>query len=87
MIYTYRCTSCQHTFEKMLSMARMEEPEGEPCPACVALEVKQIISGASTYAFMAPDQLGRNKPPRDWTDWLGNLKKKNPGAADFNTHR
>jgi len=88
MIYSYRCKTCKHEFERMLSMARQDEPEGEPCPECKAEgTVESFISHGQTIAFMDPVRAGLQKPSTDWTNWLGNLKKKNPGCPDFNTFR
>ena len=86
--YTYRCQECDHEFEKLLSISRMEEPEGEPCPSCSKDgTIKQGISRQTSIAFMDPVRAGFQKPSTDWTNWLNNLKKKNKGCPDFNTFR
>lgn len=88
MIYSYRCGACKHEFERILSMARMEEPEGEPCPECKeGGQVKSFISSGQSIAFMDPVRAGFQKPSSDWTNWLNKLKKKNVGCPDFNTFR
>lgn len=90
MIYSYRCGACKHEFEKMLSMARQQEPEGEACPnteCSLVGQVKSFISSGQTIAFMDPVRAGFQKPSGDWTNWLNNLKKKNKGCPDFNTFR
>lgn len=83
-IYTYECSACGHRFEKMNRLAHRLDPESEPCSQCSKSEVKQII--VTRFERMAPDQLGRIKPPQDWRDFLSALKKNNPGCSDFNTY-
>lgn len=34
--YDYRCTECDHTFEKDMPMADRDVPCTEPCPKCGA---------------------------------------------------
>jgi putative FmdB family regulatory protein len=86
-LYSYRCPACKEEFEKQLKMAEMEVPEGEPCPACGAGGVFSFISMGQKVAFMDPVRAGFQKPSTDWCNYLNVLKKKNPGAPDFNTFR
>lgn len=87
MIYSYRCAACKHEFERILSMARLEEPEGEPCPECTAGPVSSFISTGQSIAFMDPVRAGFKKPSEGWSNFLNGLKKQNPGCPDFNTFR
>jgi len=85
-LYDYHCKSCDHVFEKQLKIAEMNQPLEEPCPECNKEgEMEKVVGG--NYAFMNPEQLGRNKPSQGWTDWLNLLKKQTPNSADFNTFR
>lgn len=85
--YTYRCENCNHTFEKFLSIARMDEPTEDDCPECSQKHIQRIISSETSIRFMDPVRAGFVKPSSDWTSWLNQLKKKNKGCPDFNTFR
>lgn len=79
--YDYRCGSCGHEFDKILSIARMQEPESEACPDCGATEVKQFIAGWSKNCFVTSEQLGRKKAPEDFRHFMNTIKKKNRGST------
>jgi len=45
--YDYRCTKCEHEFEKQLLIVDRQKPLNEPCPACGKKKsVVKIIMGA-----------------------------------------
>jgi putative FmdB family regulatory protein len=44
-IYEYRCTSCEETFEELVSASANASP---PCPACGAAEAKRLFSMFAT---------------------------------------
>ena len=44
-IYEYACTSCDHDFELLRPMSRMDEPT--PCPECSSKAKRQISMFAS----------------------------------------
>lgn len=44
-IYEYACTSCEHSFELLRPMRRMDEPT--PCPECNANSARQFSVFAS----------------------------------------
>lgn len=45
--YEYRCTSCQHEFEKV---QKMSETPGAPCPECGAPS-ERLLSGGAGLLF------------------------------------
>lgn len=45
--YAYRCSKCENTFEKFLSIANRKEPEQEACPKCNENNcIEQTLTGA-----------------------------------------
>ena len=43
-IYEYRCSDCEHTFEKL---QQLSDPDPEECPGCGSGEVGRLISRSS----------------------------------------
>lgn len=43
--YDYRCTQCEHTFERVLKIAEMNFPVCKPCPECGDDTVEKYITG------------------------------------------
>jgi len=41
--YEYKCASCGHTFEKMLSVDNRNEPVKEECPSCGEKAIEIVI--------------------------------------------
>lgn len=48
-LYSYKCESCGHDFDKQLKIAEMNLPESEPCPNCSATTVKKYIAGLGGF--------------------------------------
>lgn len=82
-LYQYRCEECNHEFEMFRRMSEYKLACEEPCPECSAMSVVQVIN--THFELMAPDQVGRVKPTASWREHLRNIKKRNPGSADFKT--
>lgn len=85
--YNYKCSNCNHEFEKFLKISEMNIPLEQPCPECNTENfISKIISAVKT-SYLCPDQTGKVKPPQEWTDFLNKLKKNSKGCSDFNTFR
>ena len=83
--YEFKCDSCNHYFERRLSMADFKLPESEPCPKCNELTVKKIILPANFILNPQPKTGRFARPDGDWCSFLKQVKKNNPGS-DFNTY-
>lgn len=75
--YDYGCLDCEHSFDKILPISKMYEPESEPCPNCGKEgTVKKIItSPAVHYTFMGGTVQGSSKTPEGFKDRLREMKK------------
>lgn len=49
--YDYKCSECNHTFEKSSKIADRKVPETEPCPACQKLAVQHVILTANPHSY------------------------------------
>jgi len=78
-IYDYKCSSCEHEFERILSISRRNEPIENECPNCLEKTVTMKISG--DFKSVQPEF----KPPKDFNKFLTKLKKNTKNAADFRT--
>lgn len=64
-VYEYRCTACGHELDRLLPMARADEPG--PCPVCEGdldrrfsrVAVRYTSWGFSRTDGMVPDRPGR----------------------------
>lgn len=43
-IYAYRCTACEHAFDRL---QKMSDPDPENCPLCAAAAVKRQLTAPS----------------------------------------
>lgn len=77
--YVFQCKTCEHSFERLLKIANMDEPLSENCPECGKPSVQRIVGGS--HAFMTPESLGRKKAPEEFRNWLSAVKKVNPGST------
>lgn len=64
--YSYQCSGCGNTFDKILKISERKDPEQLPCDKCqgtitqVLLAAPRIVSGVSV----------RDKRPEGWKDVL-----------------
>ncbi len=82
-IYNYQCKKCDHEFERMLPISKLDEPISDPCPneECGALgEVVKVIVGK----FKSVERIG--KPPAEFNEMLKRIKRGTKDAADFKTY-
>lgn len=71
-IYEFACSSCNHTFDRFLSIANYKQPESEPCPECTELS---ILKHAGRINMV---QWEKNlKPDETFRDLLRQIKKNN----------
>ena len=65
--YEYRCSDCDHEFEKQLKMAENKLPESQPCPACSQPKIKQFVSQMNLGDSV---RLGVSKVPSDFNKFV-----------------
>lgn len=62
--YEYRCSNCQHTFDKFQYIT---EPSRRKCPVCKKLTLKRMIGSGSGLIFKGSgfycNDYGKSKPP------------------------
>lgn len=94
MRYSYKCKSCEHSFNRDLPMKDYQLPNSEPCPKCgVVGEVERYygvvdgeteISGApALFGMKGHGGLERKYKnlDGDWKDIVKSIKKGNPGST------
>ncbi len=80
--YTYVCKKCNYEFERIVPIAKMNEPISDPCPNedCGTLgEVIKTIQGK----FSSPEKDLR--PPKALGEYMKRIKDNTKGAANFRT--
>lgn len=76
-VYDYKCKNCGHTFDKVLSISKRNQPESQPCPSCgkhevgIAVGLSSIVSGVSL----------KDKRPDGFREVLKNIKKAHPNGG------
>ena len=85
--YDFKCSKCEHIFEKRLSIADRKLPETQPCPECKEENcVVFFIGNGIEFVFGNQPKTGQfSKPNSDWVSFLKMVKKNNKGS-DFNTY-
>ena len=78
--YDYRCDSCGHTFEQVMSISQRKIPEGR-CMKCNDGDVRQVI-GTPYFAYDSISSPGHLKKTPGWMkDKLKTIKKEQPLAT------
>ena len=70
-LYVYRCRSCDHVFEELISAAGAREATAVACPSCAAEDTERelttfaVQSGSAKAKDDAPfcGRCGENRPP------------------------
>lgn len=73
-LYDFQCKSCGYTFEKMLSISNMKQPETEPCPECGEINVKKVIVSATPLVSGVNQKISEG-----FADVLNRVKEGHPG--------
>lgn len=72
-IYGYKCDSCDHIFDRTLSMSENKTPTKEPCPNCNKKSVRQYHGTMPGFITQAGSTI--NKTSSDWKDLLKKIDK------------
>lgn len=71
-IYNYSCVSCNHDFDRFLSISNRDNPITEPCPNCSKLEVTKSLNRMNMFQFEK-----NLKPDDTFKDILKQIAKNN----------
>jgi len=77
--YSFHCSSCEYSFDKILRMDDRKNPESEPCPECGNLNVKNIIGSPKIVSSVGSIL---SKTDNGWNDVLKRIKS---GSGRKNT--
>lgn len=76
--YEYQCTKCGKHHDRILSVAKRNDPLNEDCPFCDSKGHIKMVLGSNPIAD--PVRLGRIKPPAGFNEVLRNIKAVSPGS-------
>ena len=76
--YEYLCDTCDHYFTNNLSISRMNEPEGDPCPNCAELNIKKVMMTAPAIGDAV--RLHVRRPDEGFKDVLRKIHDQTPGS-------
>ena len=77
--YAYKCSACEHQFEKMLSISDRNKPEKAKCPECGEKKVNQYF-GNSNVSIGDAVRLGKTRPNDGFREVLHKIHGKMPGS-------
>ena len=72
-IYEYVCDNCKKMSTHKLSIGERNAKVGTVCEDCNEGKLRRTYN--CNFRLMAPDQLGRVKPPSDWRNFVDGLKR------------
>ena len=85
MTYTFKCETCEHTWEESIPMKDMDVPLSKPCPSCEAEGViKRIIAFAPRIAYDGAKTV-QQRAGSGWNDTLLKIKKGSGRVNTINT--
>ena len=73
MTYNYRCSSCDHDFEKNISIEERDSPSNKPCPSCKKKSVERVFKAPSISYEGAKSDIRR--AGSGWNDVLKRVHK------------
>lgn len=80
--YDYGCLECDHVFDKILPIAKMDEPIDEPCPNCGKVGSIHKIIGSPMIHWTFMGSTIQSKTPDTFKDVLKEIKKKSGRNAN-----
>jgi putative FmdB family regulatory protein len=74
MTYNYHCASCDHDFEKNISIEERDAPSKKPCPSCKKRgKVERVFKAPGISYEGATSDIRR--AGSGWNDVLGRIHK------------
>lgn len=73
-LYDYKCTSCNHVFEKSEKIKDRHKPSKKPCPKCNKKTVELSIGMPS---ICDPVTIGVKKHDKGWHEVLSKVNASN----------
>ena len=73
-LYDYKCSECNHVFEKSEKIKDRQKPTKKPCPNCSKKKVELQIG---VPAICDPIRIGVKKHDKGWHEVLSKVNKAN----------
>ena len=78
-LYEYKCSKCEHLFDKRLSINENKLPESEPCPSCNEVGGVLQYLGAPPGIHSGEGIAQSGKIPGDFREVMQKIRAANPG--------
>lgn len=83
-LYNYKCSSCEHTFNRKLKISERAIPISEDCPSCNSIgHISQVI-GTPLVSYSTNPGM---KVSDNFTDRLNEIKKTKGEGCTIETKR
>lgn len=76
--YDYKCSECDHIFERSSMISERNIPETEPCPSCSKENCVHQYFGNGAAAIVDPVSIGRRKPDSGFKEVLHKIHEGMP---------